>query len=595
VNRKLKLAPIALAASALALGPACTVSPPPARDAAPGLFIPTASARIDGTVTLRGNAAAGADVVAFPVAAPPGSPSYSARADAAGAFSLALPEGTYNVIASLPGSGERAVRWSVQTATTVNLDLVATGAISGTLSAMPAFDPTGVLVFVPGTSFVAAAAPDGSFTIATVPVGTVSVMALAPGYAPASLQSVAVQAGQTTVQTNLVLVPPTAATVQFAGVSGLPPGGQIGARYVGAGTCKFCHPEAYSAFSLTAHWTVRDDATWSGRNNASCRSCHVLGEDPARPGNSLLLADGTPAGFDFARTWLDPTQDAYRGIQCESCHGPGGNHLASSLAERGTTITAKPSFAMTCTRCHNTAFNKSWSGAGDADVNAGGAYGAPKHPQALAYQSSGGYTYGKTFPKSAHQTLLGNGCINCHMGGGAFPANHEIAFAADRDAYLSNVCHKCHERDFNAESVVAYQAQIKLAVDSLRQVLIEYRKAFCREVMVPTSSVQVIPFSTASADIANLAYKASTWDDSPASVSAGFPHQGGANPVADPTSWSPHQTAFNRAYWNMGLVENDKSWGIHAPAYEQSLLRASYNDLVKDLSSSASYRILGLP
>ncbi len=593
---QMKLAMCGPAALALVVAVGCTVTEPLEKDTAiaRGNQAPSASSRIDGTVRSRTGGAAGIDVTAFPVAASPGEASFATKTDAAGRFSLALPAGTYNLIASKPGTTDRAVGWSVQSATTVNLDLVATGAISGTLSARPAIDPTGMLVFVPGTSFVAAADAEGAFTIDAVPVGTVSIMAVAAGYAPATLAAVTVRPGQTTGQANLVLLPTSASTTQFSGVSGLPPGGQIGARFVGANTCKLCHPEAFSVYSLTAHWTIRDLTTWSGRTNNSCKSCHSVGEDPANPGKSLLMPDSTPAGFDFTKAWLDPVNDTFRGIQCENCHGPGGNHVNAALIDKDTTITARPNYMLTCVRCHNTAFNRTWNGASDADVNAGGGYGAPKHPQGLAYLANGGYTYGKTFPASAHQTLVGNGCINCHMGNGSFPGNHQISIAQNRDAYVKNVCQKCHESDFTSESIDAYQAQIKLSVDALEKVLVEYRQAFCLEVMVATSGTQPIPFSTAPEAIANLALKASTWDDSPASVSAGFPHQSGKNPTADATSWSLHQKAFNRAYWNMGLIEADKSWAIHAPTYQQSLIRASYNDLIKDLPSSASYQVLRL-
>lgn len=158
-------------------------------------------------------------------------------------------------------------------------------------------------------------------------------------------------------------------------------------------------------------------------------------------------------------------------------------------------------------------------------ISAGGVGSYPKHPQALIYQQSGGYTYGQTLSSSAHNKLE-NGCIDCHVTG--LPgANHDINIENNRAAVIANVCSTCHGVTMTPASI---QAMTKLAMDALRDLMIAYRKAFCREVLVGTAT------SSAAVDIANLTYKATLWVDTPAGVTT---------VTGTVTTWSPHQTSFN--------------------------------------------------
>lgn len=400
---------------------------------------------------------------------------------------------------------------------------------------------------------------------------------------------------------------------------------QVGSRYVGATTCKLCHPAIFDVFKTTGHWNPReatgnrpgtDIENFSGfldkktgsnpyLANNSCRTCHVVGDgstyDPVARKvvqKSIFLSDGvTPAGFDFSKPWNDEYNKKFVGIQCESCHGPGANHVAASNAiDRRNSIVRIPSYKKTCAACHNKDINREWpaTGATDADVNAGGGGAYPPHPQYLVFAQNGGFHYGNTVPQSAHGAKLGNGCINCHVAGQS-PANHVLYLEESWDTHIGN-CQKCHGSGFTPEMVKASQAQTRLGLESLKKVMIEYRKAFCQEVAA-TSSASPVRNSTASADIADLTKFCSQWDDSPAVVKeAGEASHSNAVKVisSDPGTWSPHQTAYNRAYWNKSLIEKDVSFGAHSPIYIQSLIRFSYNDLLKDLPSSASYSVLGI-
>lgn len=566
-------------------------------------------AQIDGTVAMKNGDPSGIDVAAYPVDSPPSAQNYATQTDRAGHFTLSVPVGTYNVIASKAGTSYRAVQWSVQSATTVNLNLTPTGSIAGRVTSTPPTDLSGTLVFVPGTSFVAATDANGRYTMTSVPVGTVSIEVRHTGYTKGTLASATIQAGMTTEVSDINLV-----LSSIAQGTSTPPPGQIGAVYVGGEACVNCHVSETEVYKKTAHYRVGNDpafySTWSGRTNKNCRSCHVVGEDAtahASPSAQPLLVNGLPAGFDFAKnaiyagtgTWLgDPAQAKFYGIQCESCHGPGSNHIGGSMtdpdliAKKLNTITAKPSYTETCVQCHTTTIGNvhvvngsyvPWKdGALVSDINAGGAGSYAHHPQALIYQQSGGYTYGQTLPSSAHNKL-DNGCIDCHVTG--LPgANHDINIENNRAAVIANVCSKCHGATMTPATIQSYQAMTKLAMDALHDLMIAYRKAFCREVLVGTAT------SSAAVDIANLSYKATLWDDTPAGVT---------KVTGAATTWSPHQTNFNAAYWNWYLIEEEKSFGIHAPSYEQEMLRLSHNALVTDMgaanpTSTGSYSILSV-
>ena len=596
------LAYLSPVATVLLLSVACTVGP----NTKGATTIASISAektavtmsQIQGTVSMNGADVAGYDVSAVPVDTMPGIKTYSSKIDQTGHFAVTAPAGTYNVIASKAGSNYRGIKWAVQTATSVDLVLTPTGTIAGTVTVSPVVDLAGTMVFVPGTSFLALLDSDGKYSMTGVPVGTVSLKVVKPGYKTGAVASVAVTAGQTTANANMSIAPTPGAP--FAAVSGAAPAGQFGALYVGEPTCVTCHSNVKATYEATAHWKVGQAANgWSGlARGAACAGCHMAGEDPANPKKSILI-NGLPAGGDFTKGLTDAVNLKFAGIQCENCHGPGGNHVNATSADRKLTITSQPSYKDTCARCHISGnFNQKWpaTGATDTDVNAGGAGAAPHHPQDLAYSENGGFEYGQTISSSAHNTQLGNGCINCHTSG-AFPGNHDIVI--DKAQVAVNVCQSCHGPSFNEASIVASQAKFKMAHEVLLDVLKEYKGKFCKEVAVATSSANLIGYSTASADIiafnGTFTNKCSCWDDSPAAVQAVYPHVATAsNPISSTaTTWSPHQTTFNRAWWNWDLLEAEKSWGIHAPNYESSILRLSYNALVTDLGT-ASYSLMSL-
>ncbi|MDB5353018.1 MAG: 5-nucleotidase/2,3-cyclic phosphodiesterase-like hydrolase [Planctomycetota bacterium] len=87
------------------------------------------------------------------------------------------------------------------------------------------------------------------------------------------------------------------------------------ATYVGAETCKGCHPNTYNKWQSTQHAHAYESLTKDPKRNreadADCVRCHTTGFEFI-------------GGFTTAET-----TPFLKGNQCENCHGPGSAHAAS--------------------------------------------------------------------------------------------------------------------------------------------------------------------------------------------------------------------------------------------------------------------------
>ena len=133
------------------------------------------------------------------------------------------------------------------------------------------------------------------------------------------------------------------ATVPFGAESGSAFFRVSGPRpvYLSGSTCVGCHPKSHHGWQDTAHAHALDTLKRIGQhNNPGCLPCHTVGY-------------GLPGGFvNEASTPL------LAGVQCENCHGPGGNHVADpgDLSVRPVVSLA----SMTCGGCHNDAHHPTY-------------------------------------------------------------------------------------------------------------------------------------------------------------------------------------------------------------------------------------------
>jgi hypothetical protein len=134
--------------------------------------------------------------------------------------------------------------------------------------------------------------------------------------------------------------------------------GAPGAVFVGAESCRECHPNTYARWASTKHAQAFEALLHDPKPNtiydAECVTCHTT-------------------GFGYNSGWVSESQTpALKGNQCENCHGPGSKHIAEpdNLAFRkpmALTATFADKGGL-CIRCHDednsphfNDFSKFWS------------------------------------------------------------------------------------------------------------------------------------------------------------------------------------------------------------------------------------------
>jgi peroxiredoxin len=96
------------------------------------------------------------------------------------------------------------------------------------------------------------------------------------------------------------------------------------AKIVGSDACQSCHAAEYDAWQKSSHADAGQSLREKGsQDDQACLACHTTGYG---------LADGFPKDAT-----LDEHADLGR-VGCESCHGPGGDHVGENAARTGTII-----------------------------------------------------------------------------------------------------------------------------------------------------------------------------------------------------------------------------------------------------------------
>lgn len=142
---------------------------------------------------------------------------YFSITDSLGVFSFTdVVPGNYNLVAKKDkniGGIKRNIAVSAGASilpTDLELLLTATGEISGQIQVPADFaNRSGIIAFLPGTSYAAYTNENGAFIISGVPVGNYSVLFTAPGLARAKLDNITVSAGQAAILPLVVLAKDT--------------------------------------------------------------------------------------------------------------------------------------------------------------------------------------------------------------------------------------------------------------------------------------------------------------------------------------------------------------------------------------------------
>lgn len=119
------------------------------------------------------------------------------------------------------------------------------------------------------------------------------------------------------------------------------PGVKPLARYVGSDSCLACHAEAGETWHASAHSHAFSTLVEKNSDaDPTCLACHTVGF-------------GTPSGYrrSFGKEKLTD-------VGCESCHGPGSEHVKSWQAGKVPSFKFRPLGAGDCMQCHHGEFSR---------------------------------------------------------------------------------------------------------------------------------------------------------------------------------------------------------------------------------------------
>jgi predicted CXXCH cytochrome family protein len=225
-----------------------------------------------------------------------------------------------------------------------------------------------------------------------------------------------------------------AVALMFWSLPGLAPiagADELGARapatYKGVEYCKTCHGpggfggDLYTGWLTTNHGIDFTNRSYHGaginiftQSGGSCQKCHVVAYNQTAIG-----------GWDPAQPWNGSYNSKLQGIQCESCHGPGSEHVGG---ESG--IIADPTPAQSC--------------AGDG---ASGCHGpAPGHGTTVAWNES---LHSPANEKALEtpEHYMNTNCAKCHSPSQYDPAvnSSNPAYNISKDDFRGVSCGDCHD------------------------------------------------------------------------------------------------------------------------------------------------------
>lgn len=189
--------------------------------------------------------------------------------------------------------------------------------------------------------------------------------------------------------------------------------------FLGDAACAGCHSGKHSEWSGTAHADAWASLMESGHPAPYCFPCHAVGYEPSpMTGNS---------GYDEAPI------AKFENVQCENCHGPASDHVASPFA-----VKPEVSFdVMNCGKCHEgthhpylTEWNESPHNF-DPYAHPSASCGGCHDGVASAIRLSGGSA---TYP------------LNVYYGSGAISERPDTA-AVPLRAIVCQTCHDPHSVD----------------------------------------------------------------------------------------------------------------------------------------------------
>jgi predicted CXXCH cytochrome family protein len=202
--------------------------------------------------------------------------------------------------------------------------------------------------------------------------------------------------------------------------------------------CSSCHPAKASEWQTTGHAVAWDSLQSSGAAEASCEGCHSV----SQLGNAIDNA--TAAGYELV------PDGVYQDVQCESCHGPGLDHVSDPRGVRPlAAISAGSTLNTGCGDCHrdpSQPYVEQWEASRHAAVRgfASSATCAPCHEGKTAMVEQFGETADYIEKDDgANQPIV---CAVCHDPHGSPNENNlrapiDVATTTEPSPHLCATCH----------------------------------------------------------------------------------------------------------------------------------------------------------
>ncbi len=177
-------------------------------------------------------------------------------------------------------------------------------------------------------------------------------------------------------------------------------------KYVGADTCKGCHPDVYKQFETTPHWRTME---FKEKNKQGCEACHGPGADHVNAGG------GKGTMFNFQGV---STEEISR--RCMNCHEYGEEHSNFMRSQHNVN-------KVSCIDCHSPHHAKESQ------------YLLVARQPLLCYSCHGEMRadFSKTFHHRVNEGLIK--CTDCHNQHGGFLTKQLRSTAAQ-----DQICLKCH-------------------------------------------------------------------------------------------------------------------------------------------------------
>ena len=202
--------------------------------------------------------------------------------------------------------------------------------------------------------------------------------------------------------------------------------------------CGNCHVGRQGEWSETGHAAAWEGLQASGGAEAFCEGCHTVNQR----GNVM----SEPAGFDI-------TGDVrYHDVQCESCHGPGLNHIQiPDISQPQAPLSVGTDLPVGCGECHQGThhpFVNEWEQSGHAKVG----FQADRVDCTSCHSGEGALAAWGVKTSYLEEDSVGPGkdhlaitCGICHDPHGS-EQDGQLRFPVDSRNEETNLCMKCHDR-----------------------------------------------------------------------------------------------------------------------------------------------------